>query len=766
MDISQKLLAAFQVEHIEHLEGIRACLALWEQTGEVVDIDEAFRRAHSLKGAARITGFTEVEQLAHRLESLFSRVRAKTLIPDQSVLRVVKSALDSIEDTVACLTNQRPPPDTSTLLHDLEMLTNPAATPAPLETSSSVSPGAQRPVLQSLAAHETEFKPTEQRKPVAPVSGPEGPAKLVAAGSPPSRETVRLSAESLDQLLQSTGRLLTENLQQGTLGRELVSVSRQLTAIEREWASLKRTSAIALRRLGGSPEFASVGKFLDFVEHEVNGLARRMRTARSMQKQSSWSVKQLAEQLQDDVRRARMMPAESEFQGFRKMMRDLARDEGKEIDFRVNGFEVLADRMVLQALKYPLMHALRNAVCHGIELPAERKLHGKPAQGCVTLTIQARGNRLTILVEDDGRGVETKQVAEAAVRRNLVSAAEIASRSPQDIARLLFQPGFSTTTSVTELSGRGMGLSIAYETVTRLQGEIELLPGETAGTSLRLSVPLSISTHRLLLVSVRGQVFAIPTYGIESLHRVKAKELENVEGTPMISLHGSLTRLTTLAQLLNLETEASFDSDTLFLVVLRSSTKQLAVAVDALIAERDALIKPLGPPADAMSAYVGGILLEDGTVSLALNPADLVEKHKPSKKGATFQTSQPVEEWQPPTILVVDDSFTTRTLETSILETNGYRVRLAVDGVEALSQLRAGKIDLVISDIQMPRLDGFGLIAEMKRDPQLAKIPVIVVSSVESREEQERGLNLGADAYIVKRKFDHQELLKVIQQIL
>ena len=282
-----------------------------------------------------------------------------------------------------------------------------------------------------------------------------------------------------------------------------------------------------------------------------------------------------------------------------------------------------------------------------------------------------------------------------------------------------------------------------------------------------MAVPLSISTHRLLLVVCGGRTVAIPFDSIEALHRLKAHDVQRVEGIPMAELNGQLTPLASLASLLD-ETHdnCGVNAETLAIVVLRSGPKRIAVAVDSFTEERNALIVNLGPPADTLNAYVGGILLEDGSVSPVLNPTELVERFRLTKNAPLFMAERSADKAPQSTVLVVDDSFTARTLETSILETNGYQVRVAVDGVEALERLRSDKIDLVISDVQMPRLDGFGLLEAIKRDERLSRIPVIIVSSVDGFEDQERGLRLGADAYIVKRKFDHQELLKMVQQIL
>ena len=456
---------------------------------------------------------------------------------------------------------------------------------------------------------------------------------------------MRLSAESLDQLLQSTGQLLTENLQQETLGRELAGIRRQLAALQREWESLQRTTSGSLRRLEAIPEWAGVGRYLDFVEHEVSSLSRRVRAASTLQKQSAWSVKLLAEQLQQDVRRARMVPAESEFHGFRKMMRDLARDEGKEIEFRVSGLDVLADRMVLQALKDPLMHILRNAVSHGIEPPAERVSRGKPPQRAGAARRASRRQP----PDDHGRG---RRPAGSIWRRSRPAAVEHAACCPQaeaaarpvaEIGRLLFQPGFSTAADVTELSGRGMGLSVAYETVTRLQGEIELRPRDGAGTTLCISVPLSISTHRLLLVTARRANLCDPARtASRACIACTCEEVETVDGQPDDhagrATHAARQPRRTCST--RPRPRPSFESDNLLLVVLRLGRQAPGGGRRALVAERNALIKPLGPPADALAVYVGGVLLEDGSVSLVLNPAELVERHKPTRRRPPLSARQ------------------------------------------------------------------------------------------------------------------------------
>jgi two-component system chemotaxis sensor kinase CheA len=695
-DIRQKLLATFQIEHRDHVEQIRSLLAMIEKTAiepAGAELEEAFRRAHSLKGAARAVDLHPVEGLAHRLETLFSRVRQGVLLLDKNVAGVVQQVLDASEDCVTALGENRPIPGFGSALQAIERVLG------------------MEPEAARAAAPDTAPVPAFQ-----------------------PLETVRITARNFDGLLRSAGGLLTESQRQNQVAEQLKAISKQLARMEK-----------------------------DVQPGQVRSLSKQVAAVHRLNQRSAWVMRHLSKQLQQDVWQARMVPAESLLEGYRKMVRDLARDESKEVEFRATSTGVHADRRVLEALKDPVMHVLRNAISHGIEAPPERIAKGKPARGLVTLRIDAEGQRLTIAIQDDGRGVDFSRVVEVAVRQGILSEADAARRAPSELVRILFRAGFTTSRSVTDLSGRGMGLSVVYEAVRRLQGEVDLRPADGCGTSLHFSVPLSIATHRLLLVSCGGQTFAIPIHGIERLHRIRLDSVQTVEGKPVIMLDGQPTPLFSMRQLLKLE-NSSASVQQAVVMVLRG--RRAAVVVDAILWESDAVIQDLGPAAPRDGKVSGGILLEDGAVAFVLNLTELLASSAHRELPSFSMPPEPALQQVTRSILVVDDSMTTRTLEKSILEAHGYRVRVAVDGVEALALLRAERADLVIADIQMPRLDGFGLLAALKKDHNLNRIPVIVVTSLESPEDQERGLALGADAYIVKRKFDQGELLAAIRQIL
>jgi two-component system chemotaxis sensor kinase CheA len=729
-DIRQKLAAIFQGEHAEHVAHIRSILGLLENVGETqgrTELDEAFRRAHSLKGAARAVDLDAVEGLASGLETLFSRVREGILPLDRQMTRVIHGALDASEDCVGAFRENRIPDDPAAALQAIEDLL-----------------GIQKPAVE---------KPSGlPEKRVAP-------APAFPQMQPP--EMVRLPGENLDRLVRSTAQILTESLRQASVTGELDALDGQIAEMAAECARVRNASAPSLRRISNQPEFSPVIRHIGFIEQKVRSLAAQLRAARLLQQRTVWNMQRAAEQLQRDVWSARMAPVDDLFEGFRKMVRDLARDENKEIDFRLSGSGIRADRIVLQALKDPVMHLLRNAISHGIETPGERASKGKSQAGSLVLRLDSQRGRLIVEVEDDGRGVDLKKVAQ------VLSQDDPGTHSPEELAQVIFRPGFSTSATVNHLSGRGMGLSVVYETAHRLQGDVNWKAKESPGACFRLSVPLSVSTSHLLLLSSAGQTFGIPTHGIERLYRIRLDRLETLEGKPVVNLEGQAVPLYGLAHLLRIgDASPALPGDLLPVMVLKSGTRRFAVWVDEFLTERDALIQELGMPCPSTGNISGGALLREGTVFVVLNPAGLVASCTESVAAPVPLRARPAAEAIAPGILVVDDSITARSREKSILEAHGYRVRIAVDGQEALELLRVEKADLIITDIQMPRLDGFGLVEALKADNRLNRIPVIIVSSLERAEDQERGLLLGADAYIVKRKFDQTELLDAIRQMI
>jgi len=701
-EIDSRLLSVFEPEQQEHLARIRALI---EGPGGVPVWDELLRRAHTLKGAARAVGITSIEELAHRLESLFARVREGRATLDAAARELVLRSAEKAEDILAAVLRTGREPE---------------------------APGALQPA----------------------------PAR-----PEPRPEVVRVEAESVDRLVRTSSQLLAAATAAAQATHGLAGLYERVVEMEREWERLRLAAATALRGVEQKPEFAPVREGIDAVDSRMHGLAAETRKRYAAQRRHAWRVEGLSAELHRDACRARMVPAAGIFDGFRKMVRDLAGEAGKEIDFRLEGGDLFADRLVLQVLKDPVMHLLRNAIAHGLEPAGERQEAGKPRQGLLRLALETRGDRLLLAVEDDGRGIDSGRIVAAARRAGLLDVVETPAAG--ELYSILFHPGFSTSEDVTSLSGRGMGLSVVQEAVSGLQGQVWGEPRPGGGTVFRVSVPLTVSTHHLVLLRVGAHRFAIPGRGIRKLLRFGPQAIETLEGKETVRAMGRPVPLARLADVLGLaETSVAQPVAVFYAVVLGVGRESLVLVVDALLDEREAIVKDLGLPARSAGFSSGGILLEDGGVAVVLDPSRLMQAFQASGARPAIKPAPALDAARPSTILVVDDSITTRALEKSILEAHGYRVRIAVDGLDALNQLRAELPDLVIADVSMPRMDGFQLLEAIKQEERTASVPVIMVTSMESRVDQERGLALGADAYIIKRKFDQRDLLETVRQIL
>jgi two-component system chemotaxis sensor kinase CheA len=451
------------------------------------------------------------------------------------------------------------------------------------------------------------------------------------------------------------------------------------------------------------------------------------------------------------------------------MVRNLADDEGKQVNFKIKGLEVQADRLVLQRLKDPLMHMLRNAVSHGIELPEARKAAGKPPTGIIRFFIEVERNRLRITVEDDGNGIDFQGISDLAFKKGHLSRQEVEIVSHEELLHYIYQPGFTTVKMITDLHGRGIGMSVVQEAVNRLRGEINVKSREKKGTRFVLLIPLTLSTHRVLLVQAGGQTFGVPVESIDRLIQVRLTEIFTVEGKPVINYDKRPIPFAILADLLAVSrVPFSKEKELIDLVVLHSGADMMGLGVDAVLSEEEIQIKDLPAPADQATHFTGGFIRGDGCVSLIVNPVVLMETlvRSNGEDLPFFNTAAVPVQQEQKKLLIVDDSVTTRTLEKTILESQGYEVHMAVDGLDALELMKTTDVDLVVTDIKMPKMDGFTLIEEMKKSERLKEMPVIIVSSMADQKDMERGLNLGADAYIVKQKFDQKNLLEAIGQIL
>lgn len=705
-DLPAQLLAAYADEHREHLAGLRAVLA----AGLDADFEEAYRHAHSLKGAARAIGVAAVEAIAHRLETIIQAVWDQPSRLDGPARRVVARALDAIEDLSAAALAAEPVPASHRAVAELDRL---------------------------LAGRELDIAVT----PAPPHAG-SGPAPAPLPGA-----TLRVEAQAADRLLHVTAELLAR------VGRHQRVVT-ELRALHGEIMALQESCRIARGAARGAAG-AEMQAACVLADHVARGHDR----VASALVDLDWDLSLLSDRVRTEVHHLRLVSADSQLAGYARMARELAADQGKEVMVELEGLEAQADRDVLQPLGEAVMHLLRNAVTHGIELPAERLAAGKPAAGLIRLSVRAEAGRLTLRVQDDGRGLDVAAIARRAVAGGLLGEEEAGRRDPDTLRQLVFEPGLSTAGAVSAFAGRGMGLPIVRRVVTRLQGTVEARPAEGGGAVVTLRVPVTVMAQRVVLARAGGQMFALPSVAVQRLAVVAGDSLVPVDGQPGALVDGGECRLVDLGGLLGLAPVAA--GPAVAVAILSQERPRLGLVVESFADVRDLPVAALEAPLAEHPLLAGTVLLDDGRLVLVLAPAGLAAAARPGA-GAP---GPPAVRAEPPLVLVVDDSITTRTLEKSILESHGYRVDLAVDGRQALELLAQRRPTVVVSDIEMPRLDGFGLLAAMKRSRDWRDIPVVLVSSRDSATDRERGLRLGAGAYIVKTRFDQDDLLEAIGRL-
>ncbi len=755
MNIRERTLAAFKIEYADHLTHIRSELARFE-TGTVTPGDdvlfEIYRRAHSLKGAARAAGLETVEILAHEMESLFSAMRDGSRLLDLDAIKIVGKVLDSIEDWVLGLDDDADQVDTAPVLAEIQAYL------------------AFAPVMDALA--------TERAADSAPMAAG-GDAPLAQAEPVPSRQSMtglagnegiddlKISVKKLSVILRTAGQLVSKsaNLDEVSAGMGRVAESLDQLRQSLRANETSRTRGLPVAAHGGDGRGT-----LDIIEASVRHLSSAIAEIgrlRRIQDELEWSRQQLADTLQTEIVQARMISMESAFGTFGKMVRDIARDEGKEVEFRIQGTETEVDRSVVQMLKDPIMHLLRNAVFHGIERRDTRGAAGKKPVGRIGLRFAVDGSRLEVTVSDDGAGIDFNRVREQLVRSGLMHEEEARTASEDELLRHIVQPGFSTAGGVNRIAGRGIGLSVVRDSVSRLGGMLMIESIRGKGTDFRIDAPLSIAIQRMILVKLGEDRFALPVDGVEHIDRIDPSDIKHITDEPKISYDKGFIDLVPLGSILGIEgTEIKIDSGKVSALILRHRDDRIAIAVDDVLSLFSGMVLDLGLPAQMLKCVSGGVSMEEETVVCVLNPAAIVTEYRQSGMRKELILSSRAVEKRIPTLLVVDDSFTTRTLEKGVLEAHGYRVRIAVDGLDALNQMRGNPVDLVITDIEMPNMDGWGLLKSLRSEKATMDLPIIVVTSREDPTDRKQGMTLGASAYIVKRHFDQRELLETIDRLL
>jgi two-component system chemotaxis sensor kinase CheA len=467
----------------------------------------------------------------------------------------------------------------------------------------------------------------------------------------------------------------------------------------------------------------------------------------------------------EDMKHIATVPFSTLLESFPKLVRDLCRDCGKDADLTIVGSEIEADRRILEEMKDPLIHLVRNCIDHGIETPKQRKAAGKPLRSTISITISPKdADKVEIVVTDDGGGVDVQKVRTVAVKLGVVSAEDVQQMDERQATPLIFKSGISTSPIITEVSGRGLGLAIVWEKAEKVGGSVSVETQLGTGTTFRLVLPLTFARFRGVLVRVGENLFVLPTTHVQRVFRVGMDEIRSAENRETIQVDGRAASAVRLGDVLAIVrgNTAPDPKRKVPVVVLAWAGEQIAFLVDEILDEREVLVKSLGRQLPRVRNIAGATLLGNGKVLPVLNVADLMR----SAIDMTPMTAVQEPEEVPKSILVAEDSITARTLLKNILESAGYRVKTAIDGAEALRRLASESFDLVVSDVEMPRMTGFDLTAKIRADKRLNSLPVVLVTALDSRQDRERGADVGANAYIVKSSFDQGNLLEVVRRLI
>ena len=714
LEFQNRLLAMFTVEAGEHAAAIAAGLVSL-QRAEPADeragiIEILIREAHSLKGAARAVGSKEIEGVCQSLESVLAALKRRPSSSSPQLYDVLHRAGDLLYSLAARegQGDARKLP-VAEVVHSLEGL------------------------LKDEPAQESET-PQVPRREVSLTSG---------------QETVRVATSKLDSVLRQAEELLTTRLAVGRQAAELKELHRQLSSWKKNWTR--------------NPALGTLGRALESIIAETEDIARKA-------ERNQQSLSATVARLQEDMRRVLLQPFATILDVIPKLIRDLSRDQGKEADLLIRGSEIEIDKRILEEMKDPLIHLVRNCIDHGVETSEERGRKGKQPRGRILISSSPiDGSNVEILIEDDGAGIDCARVRAAALRMGILSREQAEKFNAEESMPFIFHSGLSTAAMITDVSGRGLGLAIVQEKVGKLGGRMSVENRPGGGTVFRIVLPLALATLRGVIVQAGGQLYAFPAAGVERVVQVDRDEVRTVENREAVRLGGQALALVRLRDVLETPGPAPAAELTgkLPAVVLHCTGRRIVFLVDQIIDEQEILVKNLGSQLRRVRNLAGATLLGTGKTVPVLNIPDLIlSAQRLSASGLKPAAQVEEKPASPKSVLLVEDSITSRMLLKSILENAGYEVSLAVDGIDAITRLRSGSYDLVVSDVQMPRMNGFDLTAKIRLDKKLGETPVVLVTALESREDRERGIEVGANAYIVKSSFDQSNLLEVIGRLL
>lgn len=668
------------------------------------------------------------------------------------------------------LKNQKPqevptnPEQVESLISQLtESIANTSSPPASEKLTNSTQPISLEPPQPSESASAQNPPKKEEEKTDSP------PTPLAADTA--KDKTIRVSSHKLDLLLQQIEELLLVKSAANQRTHEFKHIQDLLNQWDQEWGKIQ-TDYYNLLQAAEKKENEILNPpimhFLQWHEGFVKVLREYIIQANRAAHQDQRVLSSMVDSLLEDTKKVLMQPISTLFEIVPRMVRDIAHALGKDVRLEMTGGDIEVDRRILEELKDPLIHIIRNSLDHGIESPEERQKLNKPAVGKLTITAsQVSGNNVEIRITDDGKGIEIDKIRHSAIQKGLISEVDADKLTQQDWLNLLFKLNLSTASKVTEFSGRGLGLNIVSDKVEKLGGHVSIEFQPHIGTTFILLLPLALATFRGIHIKVSNQDFVIPTQHVKRVLRIPQTQVRTVEDKQTINVENQLIAFVSLAEVLGLPPQPVSENYPFIVLILNAAKTSVAFRVDEIVSEQEVLVKSLGKQLLRIRNISAATIMEWGKIVPILDPFDLIKTVTYAAKSVlTIAAAIPQKTKKQPVILIAEDSITARVLLKNILESAGYHVKTAVDGAEAFTVLKTEPVDLLLSDIEMPRLNGLELAEQVRKTEELAHLPIILCTSRGSKEDREKGIEVGANAYIDKSSFTHSSLLDIIQKLI
>lgn len=743
-------------------------------TGDTVE--PLMRAAHSIKGAARIVGLHSSVKLAHAMEDVLEAARQSKLQLDAVGVDVLLAGADyfvqlgqTTDDALAgWLEEQRPHslelgqklravlagetplpdpgPDTAALK---ALATEDEAPEHPKESAQATPPPASKPVPEAPAPAKTSSAPQAESK------------KESSSTSSNSSRAVRVTAENLDRMM--------------SLGAESLVQARQFEPLLAELKRHKKNQShlgklvARLREQARSSGSLKADEMLNAIEETLGLLRQQSANLINGFETFNRNATNLTDRLYREVISSRMRPFADAVGGFPRLVRDICRQLGKKAQLEILGKATEVDRDILQRMEAPLNHLIRNALDHGLETPKERLQAGKKEEGILRLEARHRSGMLLVTLRDDGRGISTSELQRKVIERGLVSEEMAANLSESELLDFLFLPGFSTAKNVTEISGRGVGLDVVQSMVHDSGGSVRVFSKLGEGTTFQLQLPITRSVMRALMVEIAEEAYAFPLARIDRAITLPLKEIKSIENRQFFELDGRSIGLISAAQVLELPENTSSRSE-VPVIVVSERNHRYGLAVDSFLGERDFVVRPLDKRLGKVPDIGASSLTEDGSPVLIIDVEDIARSIDSLLTGGNLERIHsgegPARRKAAKRVLVVDDSITVREVERKLLENRGYEVDVAVDGMEGWNAIRLGAYDLVISDVDMPRMNGIEFVRHIKSDANLKSIPVMIVSYKDREEDRLRGMEAGANYYLTKSSFHDETLIEAVLDLI